>query len=193
MKKSSQKHKSKTYVAFLRGINVGGHKKVPMADLRHLLGEMGFQEVKTLLASGNVIFTAPDEQLPEIAKNIRQQLVNFFSFDVPVIVLPGRQISGMVQKEPFKEIVVTPKTRRYVTFLANNSTAQLEIPYRSVDGAFSILSQTKTAVFSVLDLAVTSTVKAMNILEKSYGKEITTRNWNTILKLEALLDESGTR
>jgi len=62
----------KNYIAFLRAINVGGHRKIKMADLRALIESLGFQNVKTYIQSGNTVFAAPPEQRDELANIIKK-------------------------------------------------------------------------------------------------------------------------
>lgn len=169
-----------TYILFLRGINVGGNKKVPMADLKKLLVSLGFQNVKTYLASGNASFEAKTKPS---ATEIERQIEKTFGFPVDTIIRTLADLQKIRTSDPFAGIDVTKQTRLYVTFLTDKPASSLPIPYTSPDKSFRILSATKSEICSVLDLAIATTPEAMNILEKTYGKKITTRNWNTIFKI----------
>ena len=169
-------------VALLRGINVGGNKKVPMKELKHLLEEQGFTEVKTLLNSGNVVFEGKKISSGALSK----LLEDHFGFAIPTIVRPFADIEKITRAEPFKKIKVTPKKRLYISFLSAKSTEEIKIPYVSADKSFKIIQVTDHAVFSVLDLAKNKTPSAMMILEKTFGKAITTRNYNTVVKLAGM-------
>jgi len=171
------------YVAFLRGINVGGNKKVPMAKLKSVLEEFGFLNVRTLLASGNVIFEFKKESLPLLTKKISATLEEAFGFTIPVILRDAEEIEKIAESNPFKNIMVTKDTRLYVTFLSDDPKSKLKIPYHSTDNSFQILNIKDRAIFSVLDVSKKGTVDAIAILEKEFGKNITTRNWNTIVKI----------
>ncbi len=171
------------YVALLRGINVGGHHKVPMATLRETLEKRGFQNVKTLLNTGNVVFEAEQEDENALAEKLAAHLQSTFGFPVPVIIRTADEIGKLVAANPFEKINVTKKTRLYATFLPDVPESNLSIPYTSLDGAYQIISILKNTVFSVLDLDKSGSVDAMKILEKEFGKNITTRNWNTVLKI----------
>jgi len=180
------------YVALLRGINVGGNKKVPMAELKKVLEKSGLINVKTLLASGNVVFSQRDG-FPESNSNILQLqtlipsiIEKEFGFPVPALLRTHKEIEKIIELNPFKEIKVTPQIRLYVTFLSENSKDKSSITYISPDKSFKIISSFDRTVFSVLDLSISNTPEAMNMLEKIYGKNITTRNWNTILKIANL-------
>ncbi len=172
------------YALFLRGINVGGNKKVPMAQLKATLENMGLTDVKTLLASGNVMFTAKKENITAFIKRVAATLEKEFGFTIPVLMREMSRLEEMFASEPFKGIKVTKDIRLYVTFLSEAPKTKLKIPYTSDDKAIRILKLEDDALYSVLDLAKGSgTVDAMAIIEKEFGKLVTTRNWNTVEKM----------
>ena len=173
-----------TYVALLRGINVGGHKKVPMADLKKMMEKMGLKNVKTLLASGNVVFDAIDGDTAKLTKKMEEQFTKTFGFSSSIILRSKGHIDTLLKAAPFKGIKVTPATRLYVTFLSSPQKGTLTLPYQTPDKLFKILSASATEVFSVATVSPEGgTVEAMGILEKAFGKNVTTRNWNTVEKL----------
>lgn len=172
------------YVALLRGINVGGNKIVPMAKLKNMLEKIGCTNVKTILASGNVLLESPEASATKLAAAIAKKFEETFGFDSHIIVRTAKQIETLVKSEPFKGIKVTPETRLYVTFLTEKPKHTLKIPHTSPDGGFKILAISDGEVCSVLTLTKSAgSVDAMKILEQTFGKNITTRNWNTVLKL----------
>ncbi len=174
------------YAAFLRGINVGGNKKVPMVELKKVLEKIGIKNVKTLLASGNVVFEADSNKIDELQATISTAIEKAFKFPVPVLLRTFDEIKKIIALDPFNNITVTPQTRLYVTFLTEKVKDKASSNKVSPDKSFTILSKRKSEVFSVLDLSITGTPEAMSALEKEFGKEVTTRNWNTILKLASL-------
>ncbi len=179
--------RARRYVAFLRGINVGGHKKVAMADLRACVSALGFENVTTLLNSGNVVFESTATDQPAITRKIEAAIEATFGFGVGVILRSVDDIQKMVDATPFKDVRVAADTRLYVTFLKEEPKSALKIPYESPDKTLRILRVADGAVFSVVTLTATSgSVDSMSILEKEFGKSITTRNWNTVVKLAAL-------
>lgn len=172
------------YVAFPRGINVGGHNKIKMEDLRQGFTSWGFRNVKTLLASGNIVFEIQDSNVDVLATDIGKRIYETFGMDISVIVRSLDQIKDLLDKNPFDGIPVTKQTRLYVTFLPERHQSKLKIPYEALEKDFNIVSVTEFEVFSVLTVTPQSgTVKSMGILEKEFGKNITTRNWNTITKI----------
>ncbi len=173
------------YVAFLRGINVGGKSKVGMAELRIALQSIGLTNVKTLLNSGNVVFESTKNDQSELKQAIEQKLEDEFGRQISVIIRPIQRIQQIVDSQPFADIEVTPEVRLYVSFLPENPLSpKLSIPYKSPDMSFDILDVIDGAVFSLLSLTPgKGTPESMAILEKEFGRGITTRNWNTVCKL----------
>lgn len=175
------------YVALLRGINVSGHHRVPMAELKKLLEKNGYTNATTLLASGNVVFDTSDSDPKKLSATLEALLSDHFGFRVPTIVRPHTDIIALVKKNPFKKITVEPSTRLYVTFLSKPQKPSFSIPFYTDDGSTSIIEATPTHVSTVLELSEgTGTTDYMSIIEEEFGKEVTTRNWNTIVKIAAL-------
>ncbi len=172
-----------THLALLRGINVGGHKKVPMAELRKAFSAMGFTRVQTLLASGNVLFEAEAADPAVYVDKIASTLEQTFGFPIPILLRPFADIERMIRKDPFQDIDVTPRTKLNVTFLPAPASTSLELPYTASGGAFRIIAIDNQAVFTVLDLDRAGSVDMMQVLDKEFGKDITTRTWNTVLKI----------
>ena len=168
------------YVAFLRGINVGGHHTVPMADLQAELKKIDLKNIATLLNSGNVLFESDGTNLEN---TISAHLEKVFGFSIPTIIRESKMIIEMLHEDPFKSISVTKDIRLYVSYLKNDVNAKISLPWKSEDMSYQIIKRKGNTVFSVLDLSISKTPEAMKALEKYYGKEITTRNWNTISQI----------
>lgn len=172
------------YIAFLRGINVGGNRKVPMGDLKKSFEEIGFSDVKTLLNSGNVVFSSDESDELILRKSIEEKLLKTFGWEIDTLIRSQKDLQEMVSNNPFKNISVTPQTRLYVTFLSEKPVSTLKIPYESAEKNFTILEILDNTIFSVLVLSEKfNTTDVMNIIGKEYGKNVTTRNWNTVVKL----------
>lgn len=171
------------FVAFLRGINVGGKSMVKMVDLRKAFEELGFKNVKTVLNSGNVLFSSSDKDAVKITSQIKGRLHETFAKEIDVIVRSKSDLQKLVKEDPFQNINVDVNTRLYVTFLSEEPTHSFKLPYESPQKDFSILKKINKDLCSVLRLSPkTRTTEAMKIVEKEFGKKVTTRNWNTVLK-----------
>jgi uncharacterized protein (DUF1697 family) len=103
-------------IALLRGINLGPHKRVAMPALRALLGEAGFQQVRTYVQSGNLVL-ASDADPEELARELEYLLADRLGFEVEVIARTQSQLAELVERNPLAKVAVEPK-RYQVTFLA---------------------------------------------------------------------------
>jgi uncharacterized protein (DUF1697 family) len=175
------------YVLFLRGINVGGNKKVPMATLKKMLEQMGFENVKTLLNSGNVAFDGPKTAPDTLVAAIEKEFAKTFGFTSDCIIRTRDELVALRKADPFKGIKVDADTRLYVTFLGDRKKQHsLKLPWKSPDADYRILKAADGEVISMLRVNKnTRSVDAMAVLEEEFGKNVTTRNWNTVEKLLA--------
>lgn len=173
-----------SYAAFLRGINVGGRALIPMAALKAAFVKMGFMNVRTLLASGNVLFASVEADKKAIAEKISSGLKKIWKKDVGVLLRGRDDLEKILAAGPFAGIEMTPGVRLYVTFLGERTRPRSSaISFATPRGEFRILRATPTEVFSVLDLDLgKGTPEAMRIIEKEFGANLTTRNWNTVLR-----------
>jgi uncharacterized protein (DUF1697 family) len=185
MKSNQGKQK---YVAFLRGINVGGHHKVPMAELRKELEGLNFENVLTMLNTGNILFDTNTGDGEQLERLISKHLEKTFGFPIPAILRTSKAISELIDLDPFKNITVTKEHRLYISFLRKDVNANFKIPWTSEDGSYQIISKLGNTIISVLDLSRSKTPKAMDALENFFGKDITTRNWNTIKRIAEKLE-----
>lgn len=151
-----------------------------------MLERMKFTNVKTLLASGNVLFDSEETERKKLKKIIEEQLEETFGFPVPTLIRTLAELEKLKKSDLFQGIRVTPETRLYVTFLSEKSTSTLKIPYVSPDGNYKILRVSDTEICSVLTVTKNhGSIDVMSILEREFGRQITTRNWNTVWKLVA--------
>ncbi len=177
-----------TYIAFLRGVNVGGRKPVKMDALRQAFVSLGFERVRTVLNSGNVIFDASPADPTSLASKVERGLKKSLSLDSSVIVRTGRKIEELVGSEPFSTVEEGPQTRLLVSFLPGPPPDGFKTPLESSDGDYVVLKSTPGEVFSVLELSSRfGTPDLMKILERELGPGITTRTWNTVLKIREKL------
>ena len=90
----------KRYIALLRGINISGKNKVPMAELRKCFETLDFMEVKTCLNSGNVIFSCKDTDAAELVNRIERMIQHLFSLNIPVFVIPQEELADILRHTP---------------------------------------------------------------------------------------------
>jgi uncharacterized protein (DUF1697 family) len=176
------------YVAFLRGINVGGNKLIQMTELTQAFESSGFEDVKTVLVSGNVLFRTSQADARALTRQIGETLERTLGFEIGVLLRTREEILSLVNADPFKNSKVTPDTRLYVTFVSEETQSELKIPYESPQKDFRIVSVVGRDICSVVELSPNrGTPDLMRFIEKEFGQSVTTRTWNTITRIGKLL------
>jgi uncharacterized protein (DUF1697 family) len=175
---------SNRYAAFVRGINMIGRRTVKMADLREAFESMGFVDVATILASGNVVFGTRRSDVAALSRAIERKLEARLGYRVGVIVRTPDELEGIAATHPFRAVQPGPRTKLLITLLSSPPDVAIRGPYASPDGDFTVLRATDRAVFSVVKLTEGKRSSGlMSFLERRFGSEQTTRNWNTIQKV----------
>lgn len=174
-----------SYVALLRGINVGGKNIIPMADLKACFEAQGLADVRTYIASGNVLFDAP--RIDEA--KLERALAKAFDYEACVVVRSREELEAIVAKAP-RGFGEQPKTFRYdVLFLKHPLTAAEALPQVPVaDGVDAVAAGPGVLYFSRL-IAKATKSKLSRITGLPIYKALTVRNWSTTTKLAALLAE----
>ena len=174
------------FVVLLRGVNVGKANRVPMEAFRRLLEEMGYTGVRTLLNSGNAVFTAPARSDSAHARAIAETLQASLGIAVPVIVKERRRFTSIVSQCP-----ITPPDGHHSRFLvafpqAGSALEALtavvplvQTPERFVVGEHAAYLYCARGILES---------KAATALLGKMGRTLTTRNWSTVMKLRELLD-----
>ncbi len=174
-----------THVALLRGINVGRAKRVAMADLRALVEGLGYGNVRTLLNSGNVVFTVP----PRLAKNnaakkIEAELEKQCGFSARVTVLSALELTQVVAENSLLKVATDP-ARMLVAVPANPADRTLLAPLMKQDWGRDTLAIGKRAAYLWCATGVLESRLAAAV-NRALGDAVTARNWATIVKLAAL-------
>jgi uncharacterized protein (DUF1697 family) len=184
----AEKKGSNRFVALMRGINVGGKNMLPMKDLVAMFEKAGCTDVKNYIQSGNVVFTASPNVAKSIASVIAKEIEKRFKLTVPVVIRSHGEIRVVVSSNPFLKAGVDVE-RLHVVFLKDRpskETAEILDPNRSpgdsfvVHGADIFLSITSAAKTKLTNAYLDSKLKTVS----------TGRNWRTVLKLHAMLDET---
>ncbi|HEY9556220.1 MAG TPA: DUF1697 domain-containing protein, partial [Acidimicrobiales bacterium] len=175
-------------VALLRGINVGGRNKVPMADLRAALEDDGLQSVRTYIQSGNVLFES-DEPQASLEDRIEAALEGRFGFPILVVVRSHRQLRAVVQKAPEGFGQQPDLYHSDAIFLKAPLTAKQAMrPVVLREGVDQAWPGTGVVYFARLSERRTQSRMSSIIATPEY-KLMTIRSWKTTTKLLAMLDE----
>ncbi|MFL5927583.1 MAG: DUF1697 domain-containing protein [Gaiellaceae bacterium] len=166
-------------IALLRGVNVGGNKKVEMAKLRAVVEELGHTDVRTYVNSGNVVFTGPKRA----AKHLEQAIGDAFGFRVPVVLRTRDELAAVVDANPLRE-VATDAARHIVVFCAEEPVVSLD-PQEFEPERFVVRGR---EVYLWLPDGLARSELAKLLANKPLGTNSTGRNWRTVEKLLALAD-----
>lgn len=177
-----------TYLALLRGINVGGKNKLPMKDLKELFVEAGSESVRTYIQSGNVVFDATAAVAKRIPEHIPALIQERFGLRTPVIVRTAEDLAAVVANNPFLK-AGAPEDELHVYFLADEpSASRIEAldPARSPGDEFAVKGR---EVYLRLPNGMARTKLTNDYIDRKLATTSTGRNWRTVTKLHALMSE----
>lgn len=169
-----------TYIALLRGINVGGHKKTPMAELRTLLEKIGLVNVKTYIQSGNIVFQSSAKDKSEIEELIKKSIHGHFGFEVPTLVKTHSELQTILDTCPFSE---EKKSKSYFTLLQSVPKKQdvVEATKKQYEGEeYEILGD---CIYYYCEKGYGQAKFNMGLFERMLKTNATSRNYRTMLKL----------
>lgn len=171
-------------VALLRGINVGRAKRVAMADLRALVEALGYKDVRTLLNSGNVVFTAPSAAKGDPAPRIEKALVSKIGVSSRVTVLTAADLAAIVKGNPLLKVADNP-SRLFVTVLTDKTDRAKLVPLQKERWSPETMALGERVAYVWCPDGMMES-PLMEAVARALGDAATTRNWATILKLHAL-------
>lgn len=165
------------YAAFLRGVSPLNAK---MPELKRALEKAGFENVKTVISSGNVAFDASVASEEKLAKQVEAAFEKHCPRSFATTVRSIAYLEKLLKSDPYADYELAAGAKRVVTFLYSPSSARLSLPLE-FDGA-CIVAKKKSEVFSVYVPSPRGPV-FMNLIEKTFGKDVTTRTWETLVKV----------
>lgn len=172
------------YVALLRGVNVGGHQ-VKMERLRELFAELDLSNVRTYIQSGNVFFESAETDRAALTRKIEDHLCGALGYAVPVFLRTIAELERIIASDPFKALTVTPDMRLCVTFTADPIPNNLALPQRSAKNDMELVAVTDYEAFVVWYLIDGRPPSSSAFLDKTIGKNTTTRYFHTTAKILA--------
>lgn len=176
-----------TYIVLLRGINVGGHKKIPMAELREVLTKAGFENVRTYIQSGNIILQSSEKNRRSIEEKTQKVILEHFKFDVPVIARTRVELQQIFGACPFSE---EEEENSYYIILSeipkNESVDEvMQITYDKEE--FHIIND---CLYFHSSIGYGNSKFNMKLFEKKLNVNATSRNYKTMVKLIAMSSEN---
>ncbi|MGX7204006.1 DUF1697 domain-containing protein [Enterococcus pingfangensis] len=174
------------YLALFRGINVGGKNVVKMKELKELFSELGFTDVNSYIQSGNILFTT-DKEISDFSKEIAEAFAQRFGFSVPIIYRTKTEMLSIRDRLPFTAAEIAEAERQdpkivhlYVYF----STASMTPQEISGLGERAVVKDKDIYYLTEQSIRLSKLTAKLNKLA-----ELTARNWKTVLRLTALLEE----
>ncbi len=169
-----------TYISILRGINVGGQKKILMAELRKLYEFLGFEDVMTYLQSGNVIFNTISRNSKTLEEKIEKGILDSFGYEVSTIVRDAAYFKQVIENNPFPDESLKDPVLPYVILLKNKPPdlmiKNIGIP-NGENGEFVCLG---AEVYLYLPKGYGRSKLNANFFEKKLGIPATARNWKSV-------------
>lgn len=173
-------------IALLRGINVGGKRKLPMVELRKMLEKLGFSEVETYIQSGNVAFNASaDADNSKIEGQVEKAIESEFGYDVPVIIRTAEEIEEAIKQNPYYEegCDIKPLHLTFLNSIPSKEALQKTTSYTFKTDKFEIIGKN---VYLYCPENYHKTKLTNSFFEKNLKVKASNRNWRTVLKLNEM-------
>lgn len=174
------------FIALLRGVNVGGNRKLPMADLRAMAGELGLEAPKTLLQSGNLVFGAEGKAAPALEGLLEKATKKRFGAPIPYVVRSAQAWARILASNPLpKAAQERPQHLLVIPLKGPIAAKNLETLRSKIPGREVVEAVGECLYIDFRDGIGTSTL-ANQLTERVLGTVGTARNWNTATKLLGL-------
>lgn len=174
------------YVALLRGINVGGHNRVAMADLRRLLEQLGHADVRTYIQSGNAVFTGDRRDTDALGRDLRAAMSDELGVSPTVIVRTAEELAAVADANPYAAEAAADPTTVHVAFLsaepADPSTFAFDADAYAPEG----LCVGDRVRYLHLPDGMGRSRLAVDLGKRRSDVEVTVRNWRTVEKLREM-------
>ncbi|PPK68149.1 DUF1697 domain-containing protein [Actinokineospora auranticolor] len=177
-----------TYAALLRAVNVGGRSKLPMADLRDMLVEMEYEDVRTLLQSGNAVFTT-DESAKEVRERMETELSIRFGLDTRCVIRTGAELDGVLAGHPFRDIADNG-SKMVAAFLSEMPPPEVVAAHDPAALDPGRIRVGDGVIYQWCPDGVSEAPNLTQFVERKWGVALTGRNWNTTTKLAAMVNGS---
>ncbi len=178
-----------TYISLLRGINVSGHRMIPMDALKACYASLGYSNIDHYIQSGNIIFGSSEKNTEKIAGNITRAIATDFGFEVPVLVKTNIEWKKIIRQNPFLKDNTKEEAFLHACFLANapdkKSIALLQTGNYAED-RFEVI---RDVVYLYCPGGYGKTKLNNGFWESKFKTDATTRNWKTIQQLCNMADQ----
>lgn len=170
-------------VSILRGINVGGHHKIKMEELRSLYETLGFRNVETYIQSGNVVFELKQAQVKTATKRIEDAIEKRYGFRVGVVLRTAAELRRAMESNPFGDRAGMEPAKLLVCFLGADAAASCAEKLGAIKVQGEIIRHVGRELFIYFPEGQGKSKVTMAMLDKAAGTFCTGRNWNTVEKM----------
>ena len=178
----------KKYIAILRGINVGGKRKILMADLKKTCAALGFKNVQTYIQSGNVIFDAAEEPANALSQRLEHAVLQDYGFNVPVLIRSVNELKNLYQENPFLNLADADLNALHLTFLSEKPKPEALKKINNQDYGPDFFELCENHVYLKIPGKYHESKLSNAFFEKKLRVTATTRNWKTLTKLIELAE-----
>ena len=175
------------YICLLRGINVGGNRKIKMADLRSVLSEIDLENVKTYIQSGNIYFESKEKDYRKLETKITNLILDKFGHEVPVMVRQSKELKSIFENNPYLSEEEDLRMI-HVAFLSDAPTTEAFDELDLEKFAPDKCQLFERAIYIHYPEGSYKSKLTGNFLEKKLKLKVTARNWKTVLKLVEMIE-----
>jgi uncharacterized protein (DUF1697 family) len=177
------------YIAMLRGINVGGHKRIKMEQLRRSFEALGFEQVKTYIQSGNVVFKSTKLPAVALSKKIEEKILSEFGFPVSIIARSADEMSKMIANNPFLKERGIDQEKLHVMFLSDAPAPAALKKLVDLSAPPDQLRYSDREIYFYLPNGVSGSVLMKSPVDRVLSVVTTTRNWRTVNSLHQMCQD----
>lgn len=175
------------YVALLRGI-MPSNPNMHQAKLKKVLEDLGFRKVVPVISSGNVVFESPSTDLSSLEDRIEAAWPERLGFTSTTIVRSRADLERLVALNPYGNLEHSKATYLLVTFFKRRQKLPFVLPHQPEDRPWRLLGKADRTLFSIIDTAGGQTPDLMTWLDRTFGREISSRTWKTVHRILAKMD-----
>jgi uncharacterized protein (DUF1697 family) len=177
------------YISMLRGINVGGHKRIKMDKLRASFEALGFEQVKTYIQSGNVVFKGGKLSTLKLSKRIEERILSDFGFSASVISRSSDEMAKTIEGNPFLKERGIDHEKLHVMFLSDASTPAALEKLADLTEAPDQCQSCDREIYFYLPNGVSQSVLMKSPVDRILAVVTTTRNWKTVNSLHQMCQD----
>lgn len=178
-------------VALLRAINVGGRNMIAMTELRAMFEALGFADIRTLLQSGNVVFAGKGRIGPAFETRLEAAIAERFKLSIDLLARSAEAWKAVVQRNPFPGQAKNDPQRLAVVFLKSEASPDRVAALRAAIKGREIIAASGRELFIIFPDGIGTSKLTPSLIERELETRGTARNWNTVLKLKAMLEKEA--